>query len=86
MDQICRGIVNKCDINFSRLNSTLPEPCGVIRLVEMAQRHLTGEVHAAYGALEARASDCTKCGACKERCPFGVDVTAKMEQAVAVFG
>ena len=58
----------------------------VIRLVEMAQRHLTDEVRAAYGALETKASDCTQCGACKERCPFGVDITAKMEQAVAMFG
>ena len=58
----------------------------VSRSTPMAQQHLTDEVRAAYGALEAKASDCTKCGACKERCPFGVDVTAKMEQAVAVFG
>ena len=58
----------------------------VIRLVEMAGRRLTAEVRAAYGALEARASDCAKCGACEARCPFGVDVTARMEQAVAVFG
>jgi len=72
-------------------NHCLPCPSAidvgqVIRLVEMAQRRLTDEVRAAYGALEAKASDCTKCGACKERCPFGVDVMAKMEQAVAVFG
>jgi predicted aldo/keto reductase-like oxidoreductase len=72
-------------------NHCLPCPSAidvgqVIRLVEMAQRHLTDEVRAAYRALEAKASDCTKCGACKERCPFGVDVIAKMEQAVAVFG
>jgi len=72
-------------------NHCLPCPSAidvgqVIRLVEMAQRHLTDEVRTAYGTLEATASDCTKCGACKERCPFGVDVIAKMEQAVAVFG
>ena len=72
-------------------NHCLPCPSAidighVIRLVETAQRRLTDDVRAAYAALGAKASDCTHCGACKERCPFGVDVTAKMEQAVAVFG
>jgi len=42
---------------------------------------MTDEVGAAYGALEAKASDCAQYGACKERCPFGVGVTAKLEQA-----
>jgi uncharacterized protein len=72
-------------------NHCLPCPSAidvgqVIRLVEMAQRRLTDEVRAAYAVLDAKASDCTKCGACEERCPFGVDVTAKMEQAVTMFG
>jgi len=71
-------------------NHCLPCPAVIdigqtIRLLEMAQQHLTAELQTAYGALSAKASDCAQCGACTERCPFGVDVTLKMEQAVELF-
>ncbi|MBN1217563.1 MAG: aldo/keto reductase [Anaerolineae bacterium] len=56
-----------------------------IRLLEMAQRQLTAELQAEYEALPAKASACEECGVCVERCPFGVEVTAKMRQAVALF-
>lgn len=39
-----------------------------------------------YMSLDAHASDCTKCGSCLQRCPFGVDVVSSMERAVEVFG
>jgi predicted aldo/keto reductase-like oxidoreductase len=57
----------------------------VNRLLDMAQQELTTELQAAYGALTSNASDCTQCGVCEERCPFGVGVIARMEQAVALF-
>jgi predicted aldo/keto reductase-like oxidoreductase len=57
----------------------------VNRLLDMAQQRVTAEVRGAYAALPARASACTQCGACVERCPFGVDVTDRMEQAAAMF-
>ena len=57
----------------------------VIRLMEMAQQRLTPELRAMYAALPATASDCTQCGSCDDRCPFGVAVIAKMEQAAALF-
>jgi uncharacterized protein len=57
-----------------------------IRLYETAQRQMTPQVQAAYAALVADAADCVQCGACEERCPFGVDVIAKMERAAALFG
>lgn len=38
-----------------------------------------------YEALPARASACVECGDCVERCPFGVDVIAKMREAVELF-
>lgn len=57
----------------------------VIRLLEIAQYGLTAELRATYGALSAKASDCIHCGACVERCPFGVDPERKMEQAAALF-
>ena len=36
-------------------------------------------------ALPAKASACVGCNVCMERCPFGVDVIAKMEKAVQLF-
>jgi predicted aldo/keto reductase-like oxidoreductase len=42
--------------------------------------------HDRYGKLMVKASACTECGLCEERCPFGVEVTGKMRHAVDVFG
>jgi predicted aldo/keto reductase-like oxidoreductase len=56
----------------------------VNRLLDMAQQELTTELRAAYGALSSKASDCTQCGGCEDRCPFGVGVMARMEQVVAL--
>lgn len=39
-----------------------------------------------YELLEHRASECIECGSCMKNCPFGVDVIAKMKQAVKLFG
>jgi uncharacterized protein len=38
-----------------------------------------------YRQLDARASQCLECGDCEERCPFGVEVMAKMKQAAELF-
>ena len=57
----------------------------VNRLLDLAQQELTTELQAAYDALASKPSDCTLCGACVERCPFGVSVIARMEQAVTLF-
>jgi predicted aldo/keto reductase-like oxidoreductase len=57
----------------------------VIRLLVMAEHGITPELKAAYGALTVKASACTECGICAERCPFGVDIIGKMRQAVEVF-
>jgi predicted aldo/keto reductase-like oxidoreductase len=43
------------------------------------------EILAAYAALEAKASECIECGDCMERCPFEVDVIARMQKAAEVF-
>jgi predicted aldo/keto reductase-like oxidoreductase len=58
----------------------------VIRLLGMAERGMTPAIKAAYAALPVKASDCTECAICADRCPFDVDITAKMRQAVDVFG
>ncbi len=39
-----------------------------------------------YKALDRHGSDCVSCGACEERCPFGVPVIENMERAAALFG
>lgn len=41
---------------------------------------------AQYEALDAHGGDCIGCGACMERCPFGVDVIARMQDAARIFG
>jgi uncharacterized protein len=40
---------------------------------------------ASYDRKAAGPETCTACGACSRRCPFDVDVVAKMKQAVEVF-
>lgn len=39
-----------------------------------------------YGALKAYGGDCTGCGACEERCPFGVSIVENMNRARQMFG
>jgi predicted aldo/keto reductase-like oxidoreductase len=38
-----------------------------------------------YAGGPVKASACVECGICAERCPFDVDIIAKMHQAVALF-
>ncbi|MBR3958925.1 MAG: aldo/keto reductase [Bacteroidales bacterium] len=47
---------------------------------------LTADLQAQYDALPKHAGDCTHCGACLSRCPFGVDIPSKMDAAKAKFG
>ena len=39
-----------------------------------------------YDALPHHAGECTHCGACLSRCPFGVDIPSRMDEAKEVFG
>ncbi len=43
-------------------------------------------VRAHYAALSHKASECIGCRSCEERCPFGVEIAARMEKAAALFG
>ena len=43
-------------------------------------------VQAHYEALPVTAGACIACGACEPRCPFGVPIVERMEQATALFG
>jgi predicted aldo/keto reductase-like oxidoreductase len=52
------------------------------RLRERLGRHCPPRIRAIQlPGKSAPASDCTECGDCVERCPFGVDVIARMQQA-----
>ena len=72
---------NHCLPCDSGLN--IPE---VIRLLTMAQKGMTPEIKSAYAALPVKASECIECGVCMTRCPFDVDIQARMRDAVEVFG
>lgn len=39
-----------------------------------------------YAALDVKASDCARCGACEKRCPFGVEIRQDMKGAADLFG
>ncbi len=72
-------------------NHCLPCPVSidigaVTKLVDTAGLAMSSSVAADYEALPVKASACTECGSCVERCPFGVDVIANMNRAVTKFG
>jgi predicted aldo/keto reductase-like oxidoreductase len=72
-------------------NHCLPCPSEIeigtlMRLLDSAEHALNETVTAEYGTLMKRASDCTQCGFCVERCPFDVPVLDRMERAIQVFG
>jgi uncharacterized protein len=81
-----RYIVGEC----TYCNHCLPCPVlidigQVQRLLDRAEFGLTGDLRSAYAALPVQASACTECGACALRCPFGVDVVARMRAAAGRF-
>lgn len=51
-----------------------------------AQGEMPETVREHYAVLEHTASECVGCHACENRCPFDVEVTENMRQAVNVFG
>lgn len=59
----------------------------VNELLDKAQTEgYTAELQAQYDALPHHASECTHCGSCMTRCPFGVDVPQRMDEAADLFG
>jgi len=72
-------------------NHCLPCPLGidigaVTRLTDTAGYGITDTLRVEYEALPAKASDCTECGVCLERCPFNVDIISNMTRSVGIFG
>ncbi|MCI8609321.1 MAG: aldo/keto reductase [Firmicutes bacterium] len=60
----------------------------VNKLYDLAvmQLEIPASLKAHYQALDASAADCTGCGGCESRCPFGVPVAQRMKEAAKVFG
>jgi predicted aldo/keto reductase-like oxidoreductase len=54
-------------------------------LLDFAQGGVTDELRQWYRGFKVKASACAECGTCMERCPFKVDVIAKMKRAVELF-
>jgi predicted aldo/keto reductase-like oxidoreductase len=70
-------------------NHCLPCPVQIniaetIRLLDHALGGMTDEIREAYQKLEVKAGACISCGACTERCPFGVDPMQRMYDAKAL--
>lgn len=70
-------------------NHCLPCPAGIDigetnRLLDLAKGNPTDELRAAYAKLTP-ASECTECGSCLERCPFGVDAPLRIGAAAYVY-
>ena len=71
-------------------NHCLPCPSHIdightFRLFDLARLDGTENRRVEYDALPAKASECIECGDCMERCPFGVNVIAGMQDVVAAF-
>jgi predicted aldo/keto reductase-like oxidoreductase len=81
------GLAGQC----VRCNHCLPCPSNLdigttILCVGFSQwEGVTDWLRGWYADLPVPASECVECGLCEERCPFGVEVMAKMRQAVELF-
>ena len=73
-------------------NHCLPCPAGidiaaVMRVYDGARNlGITPALAATYGRFGSSAADCVECGDCDERCPFDVEVQARMADAAALLG
>jgi hypothetical protein len=71
-------------------NHCLPCPQGIdigntLMMADWARADMNDDMRQWYGGLSAKPSDCTECGTCEERCPFHVEVIAKIREAAATF-
>ena len=58
----------------------------VLRSCDHAARGPGDHAQSHYELLGHTASECIGCHACEARCPFGVPIARRMEQAAALFG
>ncbi len=75
-----------------RCGYCLPCPQGInipsVFLFEgyLTRYDLSGWAKDRYNAMTKFASDCTACGTCLPRCPYGLDIPGKMKKAAGLFG
>lgn len=50
------------------------------------QPQVPATIQSHYQLLAHTASECIGCHACEARCPFGVPIAQRMEQAAKLFG
>jgi len=79
------------DCTYCNHCSPCPQGIPIARVNELLDKALqagsvSGELQEEYDALTHHASECTHCGSCMTRCPFGVDVPKKMDKAAEIFG
>jgi hypothetical protein len=55
-------------------------------IAELDADNIPPSVKSHYRSLEHKAGECTDCGHCEKRCPFGVAVTRKMKAAERLLG
>ncbi|MDR1803628.1 MAG: aldo/keto reductase [Treponema sp.] len=73
-------------------NHCLPCPSGInianvhkyLDIAVLDEANIPPGVASHYRSLDRRASDCSACGSCEERCPFSVPVIANMKKAAAL--
>ncbi|MDR2547860.1 MAG: aldo/keto reductase [Lachnospiraceae bacterium] len=56
----------------------------VIKYLDIARldpANIAPSIRSHYHALSAKGGDCTSCGSCESRCPFGVEIIANMKEA-----
>lgn len=71
-------------------NHCLPCPAGIDigecnRLLDRARHGIDSEIRDIYSMYPVRASACTECGQCVQRCPFEVDIISRMKEAASLF-
>ena len=57
----------------------------VLRLLDTARATSSERLKKTYPSLRTSPAECTECGACTDRCPFGVDVIPRMQEACELF-
>jgi predicted aldo/keto reductase-like oxidoreductase len=57
----------------------------IIWYVDQARGGISDQLRSWYSGFPVKASACIECGDCVERCPFEVDIIAKMREAVEIF-
>ncbi len=58
----------------------------ITKLAHEAAKGLTKNISDQYNMLNIKASACSDCQTCEERCPFGVEVSKNIKRAQKIFG